>query len=535
MFGQQSANKPTGLSINTGGSSLFGGNTASQPSSTSTPNLFGGNNATSTTGSSGGLFGGASKPAGSSLFGGAATSTPSTTQTSSTPSLFGGNTNTQEQKPANPLFGGATSNTSAPSTGTGGLFGGTSSTPASTSTGTPSLFGSTTNNTSSTGGSSLFGGGAQTGSTGTGGSSLFGGNTNTQQSSTGTPSLFGGAQNKPAGTGLFGSSTTNTGAGGLFGQQNQQQQQQQPQQQQQGPTLSLFGSKPAGQTTQQPANASNTVQGVKIDITNLVPTTKFEACSTELQNEIEKIDNMIQNQIKMCNEVSDLLPSIVSQGSPVPTDVEFVENKLETLQEALELDAAGIENSRQVVERDAAEAKLAFRTIDTLLLPLQYQPTPGERWWSSTTNSSGAMPRHSLRSALGARHTLLALPKDAEEDVNEKADDSMPANLVEFFSRRADGMSGVVGTYRGRLSEIEAHLRELEGELTLQLHDAVAKSRGNNDAAAMGYTPAQGQVAELAGALEDIEGAILTVAGRVGDVKDQVSEASLGPIGAALW
>lgn len=270
---------------------------------------------------------------------------------------------------------------------------------------------------------------------------------------------------------------------------------------------------------------------MKIDISDLVPTTKFDACNPELQNEIEKIDNMIQNQIKMCNEVSDLFPSITAQINPIPTDVEYVENRLETLQEALELDAAGIEACRNTVETDAAEAKLAFRTIDTMLLPLQYQTAPGDRWWS-TNNTQRA--GHSLRSALGARHTLLALPKDAEEDPSDR-NGNMPANLVEYVSSRAENMAQSVDWYKQRLTDIELHVRDLEVSLTRQLNDAVARSRVGKNAAAMGYDPAQSQVAELAGALEDIEGAILSVAGRVGETKDQVNEMTLGPVAATLW
>ena len=32
----------------------------------------------------------------------------------------------------------------------------------------------------------------------------------------------------------------------------------------------------------------------------------------------------------MCNEVSDLIPTIANQGTTIPNDVEFVEGKLET-------------------------------------------------------------------------------------------------------------------------------------------------------------------------------------------------------------
>ncbi|KAI5297084.1 inorganic pyrophosphatase, partial [Ascosphaera pollenicola] len=248
-------------------------------------------------------------------------------------------------------------NTGTPtSSGTsGGLFG---SAPAPATTTGTGLFGSAPTNTSTTpaASSSLFGGNTQNNTTGTT-PSLFGSNAtnnNTNQQNGQTRDLFAHITNKPGLASGLGSTTANntggTGTGSLFPNIGQSQQQ--------GPSLSTFGDKPLGSTTQQTTN--NTVQGVKIDISNLVPTTKFDACSPELQNEIEKIDNMIQNQIKMCHEVSDLFPSITSQVTPIPTDVEFVENKLETLQEALEVDAAGIEAQRNTVENDAAEAKLAF-------------------------------------------------------------------------------------------------------------------------------------------------------------------------------
>lgn len=226
----------------------------------------------------------------------------------------------------------------------------------------------------------------------------------------------------------------------------------------------------------------------------------------------------ILNQIRQCNEVSDLLPTIVSQGTLVPNDVEFVESKLDALQEALENDAVDIEGARGLAEHDAADAKLAFRTIDTLLLPLQYQVT-GDRWWSPQQSQS--LPRHSLRSALGARHTMLALPRDAEEDSSQAS--GGPTNLVEYFSQRADDMNGVIETFRRRLTDIENHVGGIEVSLSQQLTDAVARSRGQRDST---MRPSS-QAAELAGTLEDIETAILSVAGRVGETTEQMHEAAL--------
>ena len=234
------------------------GNTNGQPGSFGQSTGFGGLGASNTT-SSGGLFGASNNATSNTT--GAFGSFGNNTNTN-TGGAFGNNSTTggglfgQQNKPAGGLFGAVqssattTSGFGSTSGSTGGLFGGGSGS-----------FGNNAN-TSSTGGG-LFGGsnqqqqtkpafGAFSGSTNTGNS--FGGNTNTSgglfggQSNTNTSGgLFGqqnqqqqsnpfggsstntggglfGSQNKPAGVGLFGSTTgtSNTG-GGLFGQQNQQQ------------------------------------------------------------------------------------------------------------------------------------------------------------------------------------------------------------------------------------------------------------------------------------------------------------------------
>ncbi|ODH51442.1 hypothetical protein GX48_02500 [Paracoccidioides brasiliensis] len=450
-----------------------------------------------------------------------------------------------------------TNTTSAPVTSSGGsLFGATAPSQPAQSGGLfsslvtqnqeqrkpagSSLFGGNTQQTQQSSGSIFrgFGSGNTEQQTGTGESSLFGAGTQQQQQPQQTGSLFGGAQQKPA-TGdssLFGGATstsqphttpplfggigqtsgTSTMGGGLLNTSQTQQQQSQQ-------ATSLFGNR---NTTTQPDQrpASSTVQGVKIDVSNLVPTTKFESCNEELKKEIEAIDTFILNQIRMCNEVSDILPKISSQGTFVPNDVDFIQNKLDTLQEALENDARGIENVRNLVVRDAGEAKLAFRALDTLLLPLQYQPTPADRWLS-TNPQTQAMPGRSLRSSLSARH-MLALPEDAEADTS-LVSTSGPTNLVDYFSQRTDDMNTVVLRYKNNLKEIEDHLRDVEASLNQQISDLSSRSR---DGGGQSHAPVS-RVSELAATLGDVETAILGVAGRVGGVREEVQELLLGPLG----
>ncbi|RHZ58226.1 uncharacterized protein CDV56_103124 [Aspergillus thermomutatus] len=469
-----SAKPSTGLSINTNSAnSLFGGSNAQTTSSTATPG---------TTSTSGGLFGNLggvnaqSKPAGG-LFG----------------NLGGGNTQ-QSSTTGSSLFsglGGQQQNTTNTTATGGGLFGG--STPASSQPATGGLFSGTTGAGTTT---------TQSGGTGGG---LFGSTTQ--------------AQPKPLFGGLGASTTT---GGGLFGGGNQTNIQQQ-QQQAQKPTLSLFGNQNVApqQSTQQTATTGTVVPGVKVDLSNLLPTTKYESCADEIRSELEKFDNYVLLQIKLCNEVSNMLPTIAGQAETIPNDVDFVQGKLETIQHALENDARDIDQLRSLVSRDAAEAQVAFRAIDTLKLPLQYQSAGAAGWWSAQDQKGS--DRQALRST---RKNTLALPDDVETDPTSATSiNGVPVNLVDYFSQRSDEMGTVLERYTRNLKEIEDHLHGIELSLNRQIQEFVASR--SRDGAAIGTQ--KSKLNDLAAALGDVENGILGVAGRLGAVTEQVQEVVLGP------
>ncbi|KAL4808392.1 nuclear protein 96-domain-containing protein [Aspergillus unguis] len=261
--------------------SLFGGGAAS--SGTTQPSLFGTSNTTNTgtgfgantntnTGfgaSTGGGFGSGGSLFGSNnnqqqnkpLFGSGTGTTGSTgfgsgfgAQNTSTASPFGGTAATsspfggQQQQTGTSAFGGFGQNQNQQNqTQNKGLFGGFGGNTQQASTGGTGLFGSTNTNT---GGSSLFGGGTQQNQQQSGGS-LFGNN----QQSGGGSSLFGGANQQQPQKSLFGGGTaTNTGTSAFGGFGNNQTQQS-------GGT-GLFGSTPnLNQQQQKPSlfgGATNT-------------------------------------------------------------------------------------------------------------------------------------------------------------------------------------------------------------------------------------------------------------------------------------
>lgn len=288
----------------------------------------------------------------------------------------------------------------------------------------------------------------------------------------------------------------------------------------------MFGAQNTTQQQPQQTNAApgTVVQGVRVDASNLLPTTKFESCADEIKTTIEQIDNYVLSQLNMCNEVTDLLPTIAQQGSTIPNDVDFVEGKLETMQHALENDARDINNVRNMVTRNAAEAQVAFRAIDNLKLPLQYQSSSGG-WWSVPEQQLSE--RQSLRSSIKNRKSTLALPDDVEGDSSTaESIDGVPVNLVEYFSHRSDEMSTVLDGYKKNLKEIEDHLYGVESSLSRQINEFTASR--NRDNTPNGST-AKSQLADLAAALGDVETGIMGVAGRLGGAKEEVLELAMGP------
>ncbi|KAI9641733.1 hypothetical protein NHQ30_009589 [Ciborinia camelliae] len=490
---------PGGLSINTNSANslfsgsgttqaasggMFGSTQAAKPST----GLFGASTTTSAPQTGGGLFGSTTSaaPATGGLFG----STPAAaTSAPATGGLFG-------SAPAQPATGGlfGNTNTAQPASTGGGLFG--STTTATTAPAAGGLFGSATtsnNQTQGATGGGLFGGalgGGQTlnqttGSAGTGGG-LFG-STATSQPAQNAGGLFGNPnQSKPA------------ASGGLFGASQQTQTQTQPQQ-----TSSLFGApaqnQPQGQATYNMLGGSRLlgqtqqpqlVPGVRIDISQMRGTTRFNDLHEELQKQVELIDKVIQAQIGMKNDCEAVMPQHGKLLEHVPNDVEFCRRKLLGMEEAMERDATDIDQVRQLIKKDADNATRSFRAIDNQKLPTQYQ-TPGI-WATKSTNNP-----------------------------NSAANDTDAQDLISFFSSTADELDATLKKYHSNFTEIEAHLRSLEQSTAQQTQALLARRSGR---AYQQENPAQ----ELGLALIEFEQSILQVAGKIGACREGIQVLELG-------
>ncbi|KAI9679387.1 MAG: hypothetical protein M1817_005409 [Caeruleum heppii] len=505
-FGRSSSG-PGGLSINTGSAnSLFGANKAN-PNQTPS-GLFGSQPTNSQAQqSTGGLFGSSNNMAansqsqslGGGLFGAQAQTTGQTTG-----GLFGASSQQAQPQQSGGLFG-SLNTSSLPQQG-GGLFGSTSQ-----QTQPGGLFGATSQQSQPQQSGGLFGGlGQGQGQQQSGG--LFGATNQSSQPQQGG-GLFGGAmsqnqqsqpqqsgglfgnlgqgqntQPQPQQTGgLFGSSTTQNKLN-TFGSQSTQQQ---PQNQQRSFGTSL------GQNASQP----NTVPGVRIDLSQCRPTTRFTDLHEDIQAQIKRYDDMILTQMDRYKQCASFMPQHSETLKFLPNDVDYISQRLRTVNEALENDAQAIAKLRDTVKRDEGDATLSFQAIDNLRLPLQYHHAGHYHASQSKPNSS-----------------VDRLLTGASDEPGSAKD------LIGFFSSHVDAMERGLSNFSSSVAQIEGHLRGVEAHTAQQIQ-TLMMTRGTNGA----DKTADDQVRELAAVLRDFENAILGVAGKVGGAREGVQELVLGP------
>ena len=242
--------------------------------------------------------------------------------------------------------------------------------------------------------------------------------------------------------------------------------------------------------------AQQTVPGVRIDLSNLKSTTRFDDLYEGLQKEIENIDAFILKQMELQSECESAMPSIGDTITQMPADVEFCERKLEALERALENDAAAIDSARDLVKSEVDDARLSFKAIHSLRIPAQFQHS--SPWATAPT--------------INAPTSL-----SAEDDKSASAD------LVSYFSKQADDMGRKLEGLTSNLSEVESYLASLEAHQVAQVQ-AARLSHGRDGQIKSGDE----QIRELGNVLREFEGGILTVAGKVGAAREGVQEVMLG-------
>jgi nucleoporin p58/p45 len=261
-----------------------------------------------------------------------------------------------------------------------------------------------------------------------------------------------------------------------------------------------------GQST---AGQQQVVPGVRIDLSNIKSTTRFNDLQESIQKELAMIDEAIQKCIKEKDAIEAFLPSHGDQLAAIPTDVSFVSRKSEGAHTALAGDVVAIDQLRELVKQDAGHARLSFRAIDNLKLPTQYHQAG---LWSSSRAQQvgGGGGGGGAGTGAGGGSGAVAAGEQSNTD------------LISYFSRTADEMDEMMRKFEKNLGEIEVHLHGVQGNMLEQMQRVAAQ---NNKNAAQGGVDER--VVELASVLRDFEESILKVAGAVGTVKEGVTELQL--------
>ncbi|OHE91929.1 nucleoporin NUP49/NSP49 [Colletotrichum orchidophilum] len=449
MFGRSASATAGGLSINTGAANAGAG-----PSSTPAAGggLFGSSTATTQPATGGGLFGGTStaggglfgnkpstpqQPATGGLFGSAQTQQPQQQQSSG--GLFGAN-QTQQQQPQQQtggLFGAAQTQQQQPQQQqqSGGLFGANQAKPA-----TGGLFGQSTaqpQQQQSTGGG-LFGGG------------------NTQQ----TP------QNQGTGGGLFGQSQAQTQPkpGGLFGQSQ--------------PAGSSAPGLTMGQSTTQ-----QSVPGVRVDMSNIKGTTRFNDLEQSIQSEMENCDLMIQRFMAHASEIRGFMAAHGGDLAQLTNDVNWLQRKYEGVKTTLDEDIVTLGHLKDLVKSDADIAKMAFAGADQLKLPAHYHQTWLTRGGPGGNTTNGNQDRNL-------------------EDV------------LTLFSNEADRLKELSQFQVQKIKEMEQHMPGVE-------HGLYERVRSLRDQT---QVPAFNMVLDLLETIKMMGDKIYEAAGSIVDVREKLTQ-----------
>lgn len=230
------------------------------------------------------------------------------------------------------------------------------------------------------------------------------------------------------------------------------------------------------------------VPGVRIDMSQMRSTTRFNDLQEDVQTQIAHIDAHIQACIHQKEEVDAFIPAHEAQLDSIPDDVRFVSRKYAAVDSALGSDLHAIKAMRDQFRIDSDEVKMSTVAIENLKLPMQYHLNPS---FSASTRQNGGS---------GANN-----------------DGAASEDLVSYFSRATDEMDEHIKRLQKTVSEIDSHLGGVEQNISEQASRLQASS-------GLGGGGQDDRYMELYHVLRDFEEGIVQVATVVGGAREGVTE-----------
>ncbi|KAJ3946621.1 uncharacterized protein N0V96_002992 [Colletotrichum fioriniae] len=233
-----------------------------------------------------------------------------------------------------------------------------------------------------------------------------------------------------------------------------------------------------GQSTTQ-----QSVPGVRVDMSNIKGTTRFNDLEQSIQSEMENCDLMIQRFMAHASEIRGFMAAHGGDLAQLTNDVNWLQRKYEGVKTTLDEDIVTLGHLKDLVKSDADIAKMAFAGADQLKLPAHYHQTWLTRGGSGGNTTNGNQDRNL-------------------EDV------------LTLFSNEADRLKELSQFQVQKIKEMEQHMPGVE-------HGLYERVRSLRDQT---QVPAFNMVLDLLETIKMMGDKIYEAAGSIVDVREKLTQ-----------
>lgn len=275
----------------------------------------------------------------------------------------------------------------------------------------------------------------------------------------------------------------------------------------------------------------STVPGVRIDLSQIKGTTRFNDLQEDLQKELTALDGLIRRCMEQKSEIDAFLPAHGEQVAAVGNDVAYLADKHRAVEHALEDDLLAVSAARNVANRDADAARLAFAAVDVLRLPAQYHHhvVPGSKVAKAGDTTTG--PVGAVASALDSLDFGTAAPAGGA-GAGDTKETSGPSSIVDFFAAATSELSAALSRHEALLADVEARMRGLEADALAASTSGLGVPRVADEGNGGVPGTADGgrlSLADVVQLLRETEEVMVDVAGKVLGVREAVAQLPPAP------